>query len=193
MAEKQQPEPVIAPVMVSMTQEQLTALIGASKGIDADGIKAILDAQANQTRELVNASRTVRHSNPDHPHVSAFSHPLGDLKQPKNKLTHETFFNNHREREDDLTPAEIDAYNAIQHPCEARDGTWTVKIRRNQKFIDVPSFTADDRMDLPNGLVLILRELSHGTKGVDPAEMLLRIAALEAQLAKQAQPIEVTG
>jgi hypothetical protein len=193
VAEKQTPEPQIAPVMVTMTTEQLQALIGSNKGIDADGIKAILDAQANQTRELVNASRQVRHSNPDHEHKSVFSHPEGDLKRPKNKLTHETFLNHSREREEALTPAEIDAYNAIQHPCEARDGTWTVTIKRNQKFINVPSFTTDQRSDLPNGLVLILRELSHGTKGVDPAEMLLRIAALEAQLAKQSQAIEVTG
>lgn len=182
MEKKETPTEVVG-VPITMTLEQLQALVGANRGgLDAEGIKAILAQQTEATKELVQASRTVRHSNPDHEHKSAFSYPEGNVKRPKPKLTRETYFLNHRESEDDLTPAEILAYNAIEHPCEARDGQWTVKFNRNRMFIDIPAFTADDRMNLPNGLVLILRELSHGAKAADPSEMLLRIAALEAQL-----------
>lgn len=180
---------MVQPVMLSMTQDQLqqllatVATVGGSGGIQADDIKAILDAQREQTRELVQSTRQVRHSNPDHLHISAFSYPEGDIKNPKPTLTRETFFNNHRESADDLTPAEILAYNAITHSGEARDGTWTARVKRNQLFVNVPSFTMDDRGDLPNGLVLILRELAEGPRAVDPVDMAIRIAALERQLA----------
>ena len=179
---QQNDKPAVAPVMVTMSTEQLQALIASlpnsGGGITSADLKALLDSQKEEREQ----SRSVRHSNADHPHVSAFSHPLGDLKQPKPKLARETYFNNHRESEDELTPAEIEAFNAITHTCEAREGLWTARVKGNRLLINVPSYTMDDRMNLPDGLVLILTELAHGKKAVTPADMLQQIADLRAQL-----------
>lgn len=167
---------------------QLDALIEEQKkrlaqsgggGMTADQLQAVLTSVTAGQKEIADASRTVTHSNPNHEHKSAFSYPEGDLKRPKPKLQRETYLNGHREAEDDLTPAEIDAYNAITHSCEARDGRWTAVVKGKRLIIDVPSKTPDDRMDLPNGLVLILLELAKGKRAADPMEMAARIAALE--------------
>lgn len=175
-------EPAIQPVTVAMTMEQLQALVaaagGGSKGLTSDDLKALLDSQKAEREE----TRAVRHSNADHKHISAFSHPLGDLQTPKPKLARETYFNNHHESEDELTPAEIEAFNAITHTCEARGGTWTARVKGNRLLVDVPSHTMDDRMNLPDGLVLILRELAQGERAVTPADMAIQIADLQRRL-----------
>ncbi len=181
-----EPVPVIQPVLVTMTQEQLQALIGAATGggggMSAAELKGILDAQREETTDR----KGVRHSNADHRHESVFSLPGGDLKNPKPKLARETFFNNHREHEDELTPAEIEAFNSITHECKARGGAWTAKFKDDGRLlINVPSHTMDDRMNLPDGLVLILRELGAGERAVSPADMAIRIADLERRLAAQ--------
>lgn len=147
-------------------------------GLTGEDLKAILSA----TKAEQDQTRSVRHSNADHTHVSAFSHPEGDLKAPKATFTRETYFNNHREREDECTPAEIDAFNAITQDCSARQGTWKARLDRGRLLVEVPSYTMDDRMNLPDGLVLILRELANGTKAVTPADMAVRIAELERQV-----------
>lgn len=192
----EQTAPAIAPVMVSMTTEQLQELLSSVKGGGGGGLtgadlKAILESQDKKAQE----TRAVRHSNADHTHVSAFSHPEGDLKNPKPKLQgpdgkpRETYFNNHRESEDELTPAEIDAYNAITHTCEAREGLWKARVSSRRLLIDVPSYTMDDRANLPDGLVLILRELAQGERAVTPADMAVRIAELERIVKAQSQGI----
>jgi hypothetical protein len=179
--------PVIQPVLYTMTQDQLQALLAAAGGSNAGGgitsadLKALLDSQRTENEER----RSVRHSNADHTHVSVFSFPQGDLKQPKPKLTRETFFNNHREHEDELTPAEIEAFNAITHSRDARGGAWTAVVKNGRLLINVPSHTPDDRENLPSGLVLILKELAEGERAVTPVDMALRIADLERRLAAQ--------
>jgi hypothetical protein len=175
--------PAVAPVMVTMSTEQLQALIASlpnhgGGGLTSADLKALLDSQKEDREQ----SRSVRHSNADHTHISAFSYPEGDLKRAKPKLTRETYFNNHRESEDELTPLEIEAFNAITHTCEARDGQWTARVKGNRLLVNVPSYTMDDRMNLPDGLVLILTELAKGEKAVTPADMLAQIAELRQQL-----------
>lgn len=188
------PAPVAAPVqpvMLSMTTEQLQALIaslpGQGGGLTSSDLKALLDSQKSEREQ----TRSVRHSNADHLHVSVFSHKGGDLKEPKAKLTRETFFNNHRESEDELTPTEIEAYNSITHTCEARGGAWTARVKGNRLLIDIPSYTMDDRMNLPDGLVLILKELAQGERAVTPADMAVQIADLERRLRAQEQGVVV--
>ena len=51
--------------------------------------------------------------------------------------------------------------------------------------MEVPSFTIDDRMNLPGSDVEILLELAHGTKAVTPVDMLARIAELERIVREQ--------
>jgi hypothetical protein len=168
--------------LIEQQKERLAALEAAPPssggGLTATDLKAILETTKAEREE----TRAIRHSNADHRHISAFSHPDGDLKAPKAKLTRETYFNNHRESEDELTPAEIDAYNAITHTCSARSDQWTARVKGNRLLVDVPSYTMDDRMNLPDGLVLILRELGQGERAVTPADMATRIAELERQV-----------
>lgn len=183
--------PLVQPVLVTMTQEQLQALIGAATGggggLTSADLKSLLDSQKQEQNE----QRSVRHSNADHRHESVFSLPGGDLKNPKAKLTRETFFNNHREHEDELMPAEIEAFNAIEHSCEARGGAWVATVKNNRLLINIPSHTMDDRMNLPDGLVLILKELAQGERAVSQADMAIRIADLERRLAAQESAVSL--
>ena len=198
VTEKQTADPIaerLAELDRLIAEQKARMAQSGGGGMTAEQLGQVLAQQREATKELVQSTRPVRHTNPDHEHKSVFSYPEGDVKRPKPKLgvydeagqlvrLRETFFNNHRENEDDLTPAEIDAYNAITHSCEARDGRWTATIKRGQLHVNVPSFTADERSDLPQGLILILKELADGPKAVDQASMAARLADLEKELAE---------
>lgn len=212
MAQKDN-EPVIAPVSVTMTSEQLQALIAgavqaagmaAPAGVDLKTIldaqlesqRAMLQANTESQRQIAEAARPQRHSNPDHRHESAFEYPEGGLKRKKpdflkgaNGQPREVFFNYHRESIDDLTPSEIDAYNAITASCTSREergeeGMWKAKVTPNRLEVFIPSFTADDRADMHNGLALNLMELAKGRKAADPVNMMAELADLRERLAK---------
>ena len=197
----QQPDPVAAKLaeldrLIEQQKARLAAM-PAPGGLGAEDLKAILASQTEAQRQIAEAARPVRHSNPDHLHVSAFSYPEGDLKRPKptfisgkNGRPREVFFNHHREREEDLTPAEIDAYNALTQSCEARDGRWTAVVKANALFVTIPSYTSDDRQDMHNGLVLNLRELAEGPKAVDVTTMAAEIAELKQRLNLRTNRIE---
>lgn len=196
MAEKQTVDPVAERIaeldrLIAQQKARLEAM-PTGGGLSGEDLKAILASQTEATRSLVESARPVRHSNPDHLHVSAFSYPEGDLKREKPKFLagangkpREVFFNHHRENPEDLTPAEIDAYNSITKTCEARDGRWTAVVKANALFVTIPSYTSDDRQDMHNGLVLNLRELADGPKAVDLVDLVAEVAALRQQLAAQ--------
>lgn len=190
------PDPIAAKIAeldrLIEQQKARLASMPSSTGLSGDDLRAILASQTEAQRQIAEASRPVRHSNPDHTHVSAFSYPEGDLKRPKPTFLpgssgkpREVYFNHHREREEDLTPGEIDAYNAITKSCEARDGRWTAVVKSNALFVTIPSFTSDDRQDMHNGLVLNLRELADGPKAVDLVDVVAELAELRKQLAAQ--------
>lgn len=195
MAE-QKPDPVAERIaeldrLIEQQKARMAAMSGGG-GLSGDDLKAILASQTEATRSLVESARPARHSNPDHLHISAFSYPEGDLKRPKPKFIdgangrpREVFFNNHRESPDDLTPAEIDAYNLITKSCEARGGRWTATVKANALYVTIPSYTSDDRQDMHNGLVLNLRELADGPKAVELTDLVAEVAALRKQLAAQ--------
>jgi hypothetical protein len=134
------------------------------------------------------AERSAPRENPDYNEVSAFTHPEGQRVRPKADLTRETFFCGTRMKSDELTPAEIEAFNAITVSRTARNGTWTAEVRQNgnaqQLHIMVPSRTVDERMDLPGSLLLILRELRDGAASVDPMSLAQEVAALKDQMAR---------
>jgi len=182
------PVPAVAPVLYTLTKDDIRGLLAGipanspAAGLTPESLEAILKAN----RQEQESRRSVRHSNADHEHKSVFSHPGGDLKQPKAKLTRETYFNNHREDADELTPFEIDCFNAITATCSARGGRWNAKVSADGRrlLVDVPSFTPDERGDLPS-LVEILTELAQGPKAVTPVDMLARIAELERIVAAQ--------
>jgi hypothetical protein len=129
--------------------------------------------------------RTVRRSNATHPGISAFSYPEGDEKRPKPKLKYETIFCGARQREDQLTPQEIDLFNQFTGNKDAREGAWTARIDKDgskrRLVVLVPAKTIDHLATLPP-LTQILSELLYGADVVDPLKQMDRIAALEAQL-----------
>jgi hypothetical protein len=164
--------------LIEEQKARLAALPAQATGLTGNDLKMILDSQRENQKALVEATRQVRHSNADHEHKSAFSHPEGDLERPKAKFRFkEVFHNGHREREDDLTPAEIDAYNQITHSCEARGGRWTATVKNNRLMVTIPCFTLDERMDVPS-LPLQLLELAQGERAVTPDNMAAELIAL---------------
>jgi len=185
--------PAAAPAaspLIAMSMEQLRELIASlpasspAAGLTPEALAEIL--KTNRAEQ--ESRRTVRHSNADHEHKSVFSYPEGDLKRPKPRLVRETYFNNHRETEDELTPLEIESFNAITADCTARGETWRAKIDQNGRRlqVNVPSFTLDELNDLPKSLPEILMELAQGPKAVTPLDMIARIAELE-RLVKASQ------
>lgn len=195
MASKTQSEIEGAPADVGIqpvTMDHFAQLIERMpKGLSGEDLLAILDRHSQNTAAQAEKVRVVRHSNADHEHKSAFSYPEGDLARPKPRhvtpdgRARQVFFNGARESEEQLTPAEIDAYNAITESREAKDGRWKAVIDQNGKrlLITVPSFTPDDRGDVPP-LILVLRELALGAKAADPSQMAARLAALEQAMAQ---------
>ena len=186
--------PAVAPVLLTMTQEQLMALIASlpasspAAGLTGEDLRTILKAN----REEQESRRSVRHSNADHEHKSVFSYPEGDRARAKPTLhtpdgrKRETYFNHGIVREEDITPLEIDCYNAIQTTCSARGGTWTAVIDQDGRrlLVKVPSYTIDERGDLPS-LPEILTELAQGPKAVTTVDMIARIAELERIVREQ--------
>ena len=160
----------------------------------ADVVARLADIQAQtlafQQQSLAEEHRVRPRENVNHPEVSAFSYPEGNRAHPKPHLTRVTYCNKVKQNEDLLTPEEIEAFNAFAVNCSARDGQWTAVIEKNgtteKLLIEFPCKTPDDRMNLPNGLLLILGELRDGPESVDVGSMAARLARLEAQLAASA-------
>jgi len=174
MAKESMESAVIAEMreMLAAQAAQLAALQAQSPGTDA--LKLL-------------AERSAPRENPDYNEVSVFTHPEGQRKRPKAELSRETFFCGSRVRGDELTPAEIDAFNAITVSRTARNGTWTAEVKQNgqaqQLYVTVPSRTVDERMELPGSLLLILRELRDGAASVDPMSLAQEVAQLKERLA----------
>lgn len=169
-----------------------------SGGITADQFAEVLKNQAAANADAI--GKLVLPENKRHPGISVFSHPEGELERPKGRLRdangndRETIFCGARQEEDLLTPAEIDAFNAIREDCESRSGSWWAKVRKEGKreklFVYVPCAEIDDRMGLPSTLE-ILTELAQGAKALDMNAMLTQLNDLKAKLeAAQVVPRE---
>lgn len=153
----------------------------ASNGLSAEQLKEILASNAESTR------KALKPENAMHPDVSVFN-PKGERDNPRPKLAHKVLFCGMELDEEELTLGEIELFNRFTHSCVARNGSWRAEFKPNAKggkaelTIAIPVATADDRMDLPNGISLILSELLGGEKAVDPASLAERVAELEQQL-----------
>ncbi len=151
-------------------------------GISKDDLTEVMASNAEGMR------KALKPENPRHPDVSAFN-PEGERDHPRPKLSRKTFWAGTELHEDELTAEEIGLFNSFQHSTEAKNGSWTAELRRTGKLgesqlhVSFPCRSADDRMDLPNGMALMLRELLGGAQAADPATLSARVAQLEAQLA----------
>jgi hypothetical protein len=172
---------------------------GGGGGLSKQDLQDIVTGASKAAAEAGSEGmrRVLHPQNAQHPHVSAFSYPEGNIAHPKPTLLRETYFCGSRCREDQLTPREIDLLNAITGSMSAREGRWTADItgvgKNEQLHIVVPCKSIDDRMNLPS-LELICVELAQGQAAVDPLSLAERVRALEAQLkAGNAHADLVTG
>jgi hypothetical protein len=160
-----------------------------------DGLKALVEAlvaasmatQANTTdaiRDLIKEQgRTSLKSNAQHPEISVFSYPEGNVARPKPKLDKRTYFNSVQLSEDTLTPAEIELLNALDSDRECRGGKWKVEIKNDRRLLWIPSKTMDDRASLPESLSLILLELATGSETLNPNFLVDEVLKLRQQVA----------
>lgn len=169
----------------ALIAEVLLRLADRPAGITAEQLTTILEGNAQSTR------KALRPENEFHPDVSDFN-PLGERDHPRPKLLNKVVFCGMELHEDELKLGEIELFNKFTHSCIARNGSWRAELKPGMKggkgelHIIIPVATMDDRMDLPNGMSLILSELLGGEKAVDPASLAERVAELERQLANSA-------
>lgn len=166
--------------------KQLALSLGAAQRAHSGG-----GVSANDLKELLQAQRKVlKPENEQHPGISVYSYPEGELVHPKPPFVRDVFFNDLRERHDQLSTLEVELYNRFDTNKTARNGMWRAEIRRNGsaeelRIITEPK-TLDGRLSLPP-LTMILRELLDGADAVNPDTMAKRVADLEAALKSLAE------
>lgn len=138
-----------------------------------------VDAGAEAVKLL--AQQSAPKDNPNFTEISPFTRADGSRPH----LTRPTFFGGARQRDEQLTPDEIEAFNALTASRTARGGTWKAEVRQNgsaaELHVDVPMKTGDEKGSLPS-LLLVLMELAGGAKAADPAALAQRVAELERKL-----------
>jgi hypothetical protein len=156
-----------------------------AQGITGEQLQQILEGNAQSTR------KALRPEQETHPDISDFN-PKGERDHPRPRLSHKVIFCGMELHEDELKVGEIELFNRFTHSCLARNGSWRAEVKpavkggKGELHIIIPVATTDDRMELPNGMSLILTELLGGTRAVDPASLAERVAELEKQLANSA-------
>ena len=157
-----------------------------SGGITTEQLDKLLEKTAGTT---ANAFRNALiPENKIHPGISVYSYPEGDQARPKNKLAVETIFCGYRQRDDNITPEELDAFNALAdgQTYEAREGRWTARTVKNgtKSMLFVHCDEAIDRdraRDLPP-MLNVLIELKNGPQAVDLAALTRRLTEMQEQL-----------
>lgn len=204
MSQEQQNQPkketTPAPV-VNISLDQLEALLTRVMAAKGDSGGGLTNAQFAETLKQTMGTqaeafgRQLRPENVVHPGISSFSYPQGDLARPKPILKdlkgnpRETIFCGARQQEATLTPAEVDAFNAITENCEARGGSWFARIKPSGKgksevlWVHVSCADIDDRMELPS-LTAILLELAAGPRAVNLDTLASQLQDLKDQLAR---------
>jgi hypothetical protein len=91
-----------------------------------------------------------------------------------------------RQREEQLTPTEIDLFNRFTTSRTAQGGRWTgtIKSRDGVEWIEVNAAeagTLDGKQSLP-GLVVMLRELLDGPESMRVESLQEQVLALKAQI-----------
>lgn len=166
----------MTPEAIKQLVESLVGVAMAGQASTASAIEKLIEEQG----------RTTIKSNAQHPAISAFSHPEGDVARPKDKLNMDTYHCGVRLREDTLTPAEIELLNALDSDQECRGGRWRVEIQksgtRQRRLIWMPIKTMDDRASLPESLALILMELATGNDTINPNFLVEEVLKLRKQV-----------
>lgn len=160
--------------------------MGQQNALTPEMLREIVSTVGIQSAQVMH--KAVRPENEIHPHISAYSYPEGDIARPKPKLARKVFLNFHEEREDQLTPHEIDAYNSFTDDREARNGNFKATIKQRGRkteelHITVPVAGINDRMNVPMSLLLLVHELQTGKSMEDMNTLLAELATLKAEVA----------
>lgn len=166
--------------------DKIAALSAQGGGLTNDQLDKLLEKTAGTTADAFRTALIPE--NKVHPGISVFSYPEGDVAHPKGKLALETVFCGYRQREDNLTPEELDAVNALAdgQTYEARNGlwkAWTLQngTKRNLMIHCDEAVDRDRARDLPPMLHILL-ELKNGPQAVDLASLTRQLAAMKSQL-----------
>lgn len=128
------------------------------------------------------AERSAPINNPNYNEVSPFTYPEGEKGRAKPKLSRDTFFCGARQRDEELTPQEIDLFNAFtsSRSLPKPYGSWTARLTRNgtaeELHVDVPAGSVDARMSLPS-LAAILGELLTGDVQLSQQDLVAQLRA----------------
>lgn len=164
---------------------------GQKNQFTPETLNAVLEKVGMST--ALGMQKAVRPENDAHPNISAFFTAEDSKKYDgyanKPKLKRDVYFNFHKENEEQLTVAEIEAYNSLEDDYEARSGTYTCIIKqrgrkREEVHLQVPVAHLDHRMNLPPSLLLLIHELKTGQQVTDMQDLLYEIAALRERLVK---------
>ena len=169
---------------ITMSLDDLAALVSKMSGGSTGGN----DQLAAAIMKLANEhTRGKRPENAINPRISEFSHPEGEEARPKAKLRRETFFCGVKQSDEQLTPLEIDLFNAISESKSARKGLWTANCEvptngsRGRLIVNIPASSADDLTGV-YALPSILTELATGQDATDVGKLMSQMAEMKAQI-----------
>jgi hypothetical protein len=183
-----------------MATEKATADPPVTQNVLLDALKLLIDQQGPRasainddtlTRLIAKLDgRDQSGHNPEYPRHSSLNFPEGERARPKPRLLRETWHNSARIREDECTPAEVLAFNALSESLpqpgderSSRDGRWIAKVSRNNAklIVLIPCKTVEDRAEANNTSVLMFcRELAEGKGAITPESMAADLAQLKA-------------
>lgn len=158
-----------------------------AQGLNAEQLEKILAANAQSVQKALKPENAtapkVSVYNPDGGAKAMLCYTAADGAVRPRK----TFFVGARMDEDLLTPLEIALFNRITSNKTARNGLWTATIKQNgndqELHVFVPHKEMDQRLDLPNGLYLILRELIDGPEAVNHESLAVEVERLRSEVA----------
>ncbi len=169
--------------------------LGQQNALTPAALKEILQTAGSATAEGM--QKAITPENKHHLNISAFftaedKANYGDLTK-KPKLKRDTFFNYHKENEEQLTVPEILAYNSIDEDYEQRNGQLVALIKqrgrkREELHITLPVKDMDHRFNAPPSLLLLVHELKTGQQVGDMQDVLSEIALLRERLLKYEKP-----
>lgn len=170
----------VVPTTMGMTPEQFATIMQTNSSMSARAMQ-----------------QSLRHENPSFPNKSVFLErgkfdDEGHPQLPKERLKYDTYFvgvliGRAGAVAESNTEEEIQLFNRFVEgeDKESRDGKWTAKFTkrgtRTGLFIDVPCLNNDDRIGLPPQSE-ILMELLDGADAVNPASLMQRVLAGDAEV-----------
>jgi hypothetical protein len=182
-ATEQDADEMVKGMTPAMVRALVESLWNASKAEQSSTTEALRDLIKEQ-------GRTQFKSNAQHPGISVFSHPEGEVARPKPRLNMESWQCGVRLSEDQMTPAEITLMNDINTDRETRGGLFRIQIQtmgnRTRRMLWHPSKTTDERASLPESISLILLELATGNETLNPNFLVDEVLKLRKQVAEMA-------